>query len=212
MLCEDFDLVHISVGDIFRWNIKSHTKLGARIQRVVAAGGLVDDETVASMVQDRLANHDWNFGFILDGFPRNEPQAMFFLESFDIDAVIHIRVDQEVVVQRMFGRRLCENCGLDYNIIDHWPVNEGCCDVCGGRLIQRADDTKEAIENRLNTYYLKTEPILDMFRHKELIITVEGVGEPVTIQNEIRKQLKLPLRDQTHKAARTPAAVRDVSS
>src|SRR5262245_65643045 len=87
LLCEALDLVHISVGDIFRWNIQNHTKLGARVRRLVDAGELVSDEVVDEVVRERLARHDWNYGFVLDGFPRNRMQAEFFLESYDVDAV-----------------------------------------------------------------------------------------------------------------------------
>mgnify|MGYP004003190715 FL=1 len=106
MLAEDFDLVHISVGDLFRWNIQSHTKLAARIKRIIADGQLVPDEIVEQLIRKRLDDHDWNYGYILDGFPRNGRQALFFLESYDIDAVINIDVPDEVVLQRVLSRRL----------------------------------------------------------------------------------------------------------
>src|SRR6266851_3283573 len=144
MLKEAFDLTHISVGDIFRWHIQSHTKLGARIKRLVAAGGLVSDDVVEEVVRTRLDQHDWNYGFILDGFPRNHAQAEFFLESYDIDAVIHIEVPDAVVLERIVSRRLCEGCGLDFNLIFHRPAKPDTCDVCGGKLMARADDTPEA--------------------------------------------------------------------
>src|SRR3990172_198453 len=105
-LKEDLGLVHISVGDIFRWNIQSHTKLAARIQRIMAEGILVPDDIVEEIVQNRLQQHDWNYGFILDGFPRNRVQAEFFLETYDIDAVIHIDVPDEEVLKRVLSRRL----------------------------------------------------------------------------------------------------------
>ena len=105
MLAKDFDFVHICVGDIFRWNIQNHTKLGARVNRIVRAGKLVSDELVEEMIRRRLEKHDWNFGFILDGFPRNIAQAEFFLESFDIDAVISINVPDDVVKARVLSRR-----------------------------------------------------------------------------------------------------------
>src|SRR4051794_732203 len=89
-LCKDFDLVHISVGDIFRWHVQRHTKIGAQIRRTVATGELVGDDLVEAIVQDRLHQHDWNFGFVIDGFPRNGRQAEFFLESYDIDGVVHL--------------------------------------------------------------------------------------------------------------------------
>ncbi len=96
LLEENYDLVHISVGDIFRWNIQHHTKLGARVNRIVAAGKLVSDDIVAEIVHSRLGSHDWNYGFVLDGFPRNRAQAEIFLESYDIDAVINIVVSDEI--------------------------------------------------------------------------------------------------------------------
>src|SRR5262249_57097801 len=156
LLKEHLDLVHISVGDIFRWNIQSHTKLGARVKRLIARGELVPDEVVAEVVRRRLEEHDWNYGFILDGFPRNRRQAEFFLESYNIDAVIFIEVPEMVVIERILSRFLCSACGLDYNLIFHRPVSENICDVCGGKLIQRSDDNEVAIRARLKDYYEKT--------------------------------------------------------
>src|SRR5262249_25468565 len=153
---------------IFRWHIQSHTKLGARIRRLVAAGELVPDEVVADVVKWRLDMHDWNHGFILDGFPRSRPQAEFFLESYDIDALIHIQAPDAIVFERILSRRLGENCGLDFNLIHPRPAVPDTCDVCGGRLVARADDTPEAVRERLRDYHLKTEPVLELFRRKEL--------------------------------------------
>src|SRR5688500_18201061 len=110
LLAREYDLVHISVGDIFRWHIQHHTKLGARVLRTIAAGQLVADEIVDEIVRARLEQHDWNYGFILDGFPRNREQAEFFLESYDVDAVIAVDVPDEVVLQRLLARRLCAKC------------------------------------------------------------------------------------------------------
>jgi adenylate kinase len=199
MLQTDFDLVHISVGDIFRWNIQSHTKLAAKVNRIVAEGKLVPDEIVEEIVQKRLQDHDWNYGFILDGFPRNKPQAEFFLESYDIDAVIHIDVPDEVVLQRVISRRLCSQCGLDYNLIHHRPAVENTCDVCGGELLTRPDDNEEAIRRRLNDYHEKTEPVMEVFRRKELIISVDGTQEPDKVQADIRDRLGLKNDHPAHR-------------
>ena len=196
LLVNDYDLVHISVGDIFRWNIQNHTKLAARVKRLISEGQLVSDEIVEEIVRNRLDKHDWNFGFILDGFPRNVHQAQFFLESYDIDAVIHIVVEDEVVRQRVLARRLCSQCGLDYNLIYHRPKTSGKCDVCGGSLITRPDDNLQALNDRLSEYHAKTEPVLDCFRHKELIVEVQGESTPEEIQREIREQLELPSTSQ----------------
>ena len=191
LLAKEYDLVHISVGDIFRWNVQSHTKLAARINRILSRGEMVDDSTVAEIVQARLAQHDWNFGFILDGFPRNATQAGFFLESYDIDAVINIEVPAEVVVERVLSRRLCAECGLDYNLIFHRPEVENTCDVCGGNLITREDDTEDVVQKRIADFHAKTKPVLDIFGRKELIVNVNGTETIDSIQAEIRSKLSL---------------------
>ncbi len=191
LLAKDFDLVHISVGDVFRWHVQNHTKLGARVKRIVASGQLVPDEVVREVVQSRLDIHDWNYGFILDGFPRNATQAEFFLESYDIDAVILIEVPDDVVYERILSRRLCSGCGLDYNLIFHRPAVADTCDVCKERLVLRADDTPEAVRERLRDYHEKTSPILDLFRHKEIIVSADGTKPPAEIQEDLRRGLKL---------------------
>ena len=191
LLKADFNLVHISVGDIFRWNIQNHTKLGARVKRIVSSGGLVPDEIVEEVVKIRLDMHDWNFGFILDGFPRNRPQADFFLESYDIDAVILVNVPDQVVFDRIVSRRLCRNCGLDYNLIYHRPAKTDTCDVCGGPLIAREDDSPAAIRTRLEDYHTKTEPILELFRRKERLVVADGTKAVPEVQADIRRQLGL---------------------
>jgi len=190
MLKEHLNLVHISVGDIFRWNIQSHTKLGARVKRLIAEGQLVSDDVVEEVVRRRLDEHDWNFGFILDGFPRNRRQAEFFLESYDIDAVILIDVPDPVVLERILSRFLCSQCGLDYNLIYHRPVTANICDVCSGALIRRSDDNEESIRARLKDYHDKTKPIIDLFRRKELVIQVDGTKSAQEVQPEILNQLQ----------------------
>ena len=189
LLKEAFDLVHISVGDIFRWNIQSHTKLGARVKRTMADGQLVSDDIVEEVIKQRLDQHDWNYGFILDGFPRNSRQAEFFLESYDIDAVLLIDVPDAVVQERILNRRLCSKCGLDYNLILHRPAVANTCDICGGMLMSRADDTPEALQARLADYHAKTQPILDLFRRKELVVVVDGVHPAAEVHQNLRRQL-----------------------
>lgn len=189
MLKEHLDLVHISVGDIFRWNIQGRTKLGARVKRLIGEGQLVPDDVVEEIVRRRLDEHDWNHGFILDGFPRNRRQAEFFLESYDIDAVILIDVPDAVVLERILSRFLCSQCGLDYNLIYHRPANAGICDVCGGKLVRRADDNEDSIKARLKDYHDKTAPIIDLFSKKELVIKVDGTCNADTVQREIREKL-----------------------
>ena len=191
LLAAEYDLVHISVGDIFRWNVQHHTKLGARIKRIVSRGELVADEIVADIVHSRLTEHDWNYGFILDGFPRNPSQAGFFLENFDIDAVINIDLPDEIVTQRVLSRRLCSQCGLDYNLIFHRPEKDDTCDVCGGKLVAREDDNEEALRARIADFHAKTKPVLEIFAGKELVVSVDGSRPVEAVQAEIRSKLKL---------------------
>jgi adenylate kinase len=192
LLATDFDLVHIAVGDIFRWNVQHHTKLGAQVRRIIAAGLLVSDELVEGVVQLRLADHDWNFGFIIDGFPRNERQAEFFLESYDIDGVIHLDLPDSEVRRRVLARRMCSGCGMDYNLIADSPRVAGRCDVCGANLVRREDDTEQALAVRLAEYHEKTNPVLEIFRRKEYVFTVDARPAPELIQQGIRKHLDLP--------------------
>jgi adenylate kinase len=189
LLADALDLEHINVGDIFRWNVEHHTKLGAQVRRIVAAGELVGDDLVEQVVRRRLEEHDWNYGFIVDGFPRNRPQARFFLESYDLDAVIQLDLADSLVERRVLSRRLCSRCGLDYNLISSRPAVPDVCDVCGGRLVARADDTPEAVRTRLRDYHAKTRPVLDLFRAKEVVLAVDASRPMGEVQDEIRRHL-----------------------
>ena len=192
LLADDLDLVHIGVGDIFRWNVQQHTKLGAQVRRTMAAGGLVEDELVESVVRDRLALHDWNYGFIIDGFPRNARQAEFFLEGYDIDGVILLELPDEEVNRRVLARRLCSRCGLDYNLMASRPAVADTCDVCAGQLVSRPDDTPEALAARLRDYYEKTRPIIELFERKEFVARIDATHTVDEVQREIRERFNLP--------------------
>lgn len=194
LLAEDLDLVHLSVGDMFRWHVQQHTKIGAQVRRVVATGQLVDDELVESVIQWRLGMHDWNYGFILDGFPRNLRQAEFFLESYDLDGVINLVMSDEEVSRRVLARRLCSGCGLDYNLIAHRPSVPDRCDVCGAPLVAREDDNPAALAARLRDFREKTEPVIALFRRKEFVIDVDATDSIEDIQIAIRRRLGLPVR------------------
>jgi adenylate kinase len=192
MLAADLDLTHINVGDIFRWNVQSHTKMGAQVRRTMAAGELVGDDLAEAVTADRLTQHDWNYGFVIDGFPRNVRQAEFFLESYDIDSVIHLELPDSEVRRRVLARRLCSGCGMDYNLIQGSPAVEGKCDVCGGTLVTREDDTEEALAVRLRDYHDKTDPVLALFRRKEYVVVIEATADKETVQQLIRERLGLP--------------------
>jgi adenylate kinase len=191
-LMADLDIVHISVGDIFRWNVQNHTKMGAQVRRIMAAGELVGDDMAESVVRDRLSQHDWNFGFIIDGFPRNRRQAEFFLESYDIDGVVELDLPDGEVRRRVLNRRMCAGCGMDYNLIANSPKEPGRCDMCGGELITREDDTEGALAVRLREYHSQTIPVLEVFRRKEYVFTVDARPARDAVQRQIRKCLGLP--------------------
>lgn len=192
LMAADFDLVHISVGDIFRWHVEQHTKLGAHVRRIMAVGELVDDELVESIVRERLEAHDWNYGFVVDGFPRNARQAGFFLESYDIDGVVLLEMPDEVVAERVLSRRLCPQCGLDYNVVGRRPEEAEVCATCGGALVPREDDNPEALASRLRDYHEKTKPIVELFERKEFVARIDATQSIGDVQADIRNRLDLP--------------------
>jgi adenylate kinase len=201
LLAADLDLVHISVGDILRWNVQHHTKIGAQVRRTMAGGELVNDDLVEGIVRDRLSQHDWNYGFIIDGFPRNERQAEFFLESYDIDGVIYLDLPDGEVRRRVLARRLCSGCGVDYNLLASSPQVPGKCDVCDSELVTREDDTEEALAVRLREYHEKTDPVLDIFRRKEYVVTIDARPDKEQVQQAIRGRLGLPPHRPAQQAA-----------
>jgi adenylate kinase len=175
----DLDIVHISMGDLFRWHVAQHTKLGGQVSALMAEGRLVPDEITRSVVADRLDSHDWNYGFVLDGYPRNRAQAEFFFASYDIDAVIHLELPDSEVRRRVEKRR-----------------RSAQCDACGAPVVAsqpREDDTEEALVVRLRDYHSKTDPVLDLFRDKgECVVSVDARPAPEVVQQDIRSRLRLP--------------------
>ena len=163
------------------------------------------DEIVEEIVRGRLDQHDWNYGFILDGFPRNRRQAEFFLESYDINAVIQLDMADQVVFDRVLNRRLCGKCGLDYNLIFHRPEVGRHLRRLRRPVGPRADDTPEALRSRLRDYHGKTAPILELFSRKQLVVAVEATQPAVVVQAEIRKKLGLSSQIANGKAVAAPA-------
>ena len=191
LLADELKLEHLSVGDIFRWNVQHHTKIGAQVKRTMASGHLVGDDLVERVVRERLAAHDWNFGFIIDGFPRNARQAEFFLESYDIDGVINLHLADEEVHRRVLARRLCSKCGLDYNLIASRPQVPDTCDVCQGTLIARPDDNPEALAVRLAAYHEETRPLIEIFQRKEFVATIDAAQPVEAVQADIRNSFSI---------------------
>lgn len=178
MLSEALMVPHISTGDIFRSNIKQGTPLGKQVAGILAAGRLVPDELTCEIVKARLAEDDCRGGFIMDGFPRTLPQAEMFEKMLEesmqgIDAVINILADDDVIVRRMSGRRMCP-CGKVYHVTNNPPRKEGICDVCGSPLYIRDDDREETVLKRLKTYHEQTSPLIDFYRRRGLLVDVDG--------------------------------------
>lgn len=175
VLREEYSLAHISTGDIFRSNIKAGTPLGVEAKSYIDKGALVPDSLTVSMVEDRLSQDDCKKGYILDGFPRTIAQAealdaMLASKNEKIDAVISISIEDDVIKSRVAGRRVCEKCGASYNV-DYKPTKvEGVCDGCGGNVVQRADDKPETVAQRLVTYYKNTQPLIDFYDKKGIIV------------------------------------------
>ena len=175
VLKEKYNLAHISTGDIFRSNIKNGTPLGLEAKSYIDKGQLVPDSITIGMVEGRLAEDDCKKGYILDGFPRTIAQAealdeMLAKKGEKIDAVISIVVDDEIIKDRVTSRRVCEKCGASYNVKYKPAKVDGVCDLCGGNVVQRADDNEETVAARLVTYYENTQPLIDFYNAKGLII------------------------------------------
>lgn len=176
---EYYNIPHISTGDMFRAAIKNETKLGLTAKSFMDKGQLVPDEVTIGIVQERLLEDDCKKGFLLDGFPRTIAQAealeLFLKENgIVLDAVLDVNVPAEILVRRMVGRRVCKGCGATFHVEFNAPKQEGICDVCGTPLIQRADDTYETANSRLEVYDNNTAPLLDFYNTRGLLKTVNG--------------------------------------
>ena len=171
----------ISTGDIFRANVSQGTPLGREAKKFMDAGDLVPDEITVGMVRDRLAEDDAGKGFLLDGFPRNVPQArtlddLLLSAGTPLDVVLELVVDDDEVVRRLSGRRTCRNCGHIWHVDFDPPTVEGVCDSCGGELFQRDDDKPDTIRHRLEVYYEQTAPLVSYYAEARLLVGIDAMG------------------------------------
>lgn len=192
---EEFDILHISTGDIFRKNIKEKTELGQKVEGLLAEGKLVPDELTIEIVWDRLDQEDCKNGFLLDGFPRTIPQAEALDEGLakrglKLDRVLNIDVDKDSLVKRLSGRRVCPNCGASYHIDNNPPKVEGICDVCQTPVIQREDDKEQTVLDRIKVYDSQTKPLVDFYNKQDLVFTVDGTLPIDEITNKLVTELK----------------------
>lgn len=193
-MVERYHIPQISTGDILRAAVKEKTPLGVKAKQYMDQGRLVPDEVVVGIVRDRLKNPDCNGGFILDGFPRTVPQAEALKSTLKamkrgIEHVISIEVNKEELIRRLTGRRTCRNCGAMYHLSFDPPTKEGVCNKCGGKLYQRDDDKEETIKARFKVYEEQTAPLIAYYRNTGLLRTIQGVGAPEKIFQEIVKAI-----------------------
>lgn len=173
-LSKKYGIPKISVGDLFRNAIKNRTELGKRIKDYVSSGELVPDETVIELVKNRLEEPDCKDGFLLDGYPRTVPQAEAMMKFKKIDVALNFVAPDEVIMERIGGRRTCSKCGAIYHLKNVPPTIEGVCDRCSGRLIQRSDEKPQVIKNRLVVYREKTKPVADYLRKEGLLVDIDA--------------------------------------
>lgn len=175
VLSEHYNIPTISTGNIIREALRSGTEMGKKAKSFMDAGQLVPDEVVIGIVKDRLAEDDCKDGFILDGFPRTIPQAEALDKmGINIEYVIDIEVSDERIINRLSGRRVCEECGRPFHLVNLKPKKDGVCDACGGTLVQRKDDHIDTIKNRLDVYHKETEPLVDYYKNQGKLQVVHG--------------------------------------
>jgi adenylate kinase len=171
--------VQISTGDILRAAVAAGTELGKQAEAAMKAGDLVTDELIMGIMEERLQQEDCQKGYLLDGFPRTIPQAEALKQLLDklgekLDCALQLDIPRDVIIDRLTTRRTCSKCGEIYNVKSKPPKVEGICDVCGGDVVQRDDETEAAIENRLQVYNQQTAPLVDFYRNLGLLVSVQS--------------------------------------
>ncbi|MFK5927586.1 MAG: adenylate kinase [Desulfuromusa sp.] len=190
LLMDKYGIPQISTGDMLRAAVQAKSPMGIKAKESMDAGDLVPDEVVVGIVRERLQAEDCAEGFILDGFPRTQPQADALkrvLAELDmqLDAVISLQVETDALVSRLTGRRTCSACGKGFHLQYDPPAADGSCRYCGGKLVQRDDDCEETIRNRMQVYHQQTSPLEDYYRNEGLLTVVDGMGEIKAVHQAI---------------------------
>jgi len=190
----EYGIPHISTGDILRAAVKNQTQMGLEAKRYMDAGELVPDSVVIGIVKDRLQEPDTAKGFLMDGFPRTIPQAEALDEVLDslgrsVSKTLVLLVDEDLLIRRLTGRRICRSCQTPFHVLFTPPKQEGVCDVCGGELYQRDDDTEATVRNRLEVYQKQTEPLIDYYDRAGLVARIDGAQAPEATYEDIRAAL-----------------------
>jgi adenylate kinase len=186
LLAAEFEIPHISTGDMFREHIAHGTDVGRKVKAILESGGLVTDDVTNAMIEERLSRPDVQKGFVLDGYPRTVPQAEFLEDLLaadrrEIRRVLSYEVAEGTLVDRLSGRRSCPHCGATYHVTGKPPRRPGFCDKDGAALIQRDDDRPEMVMKRMQEYASKTEPVKRFYREGGLLSAIESVGSPESI-------------------------------
>ncbi len=195
LIVQEFDVPHISTGDIFRAAIKNETPMGIQAKQFIDKGELVPDEVTNGIVKERLAEADTVKGFMLDGFPRNLVQAeslnqMLADSGRKLDAVINIHVNPDILVERLSGRFICRNCGTTYHRLYNMPKVEGTCDVCGQHdFYQRDDDKPETVKNRLDVNIKLNTPLIDFYEQQGVLYNIDGEQDIDKVYSDVKKVL-----------------------
>ena len=201
-LAKNLGIPHISTGDLFRANISQGTELGKQAKAYMDAGKLVPDEVTIGMAKDRMEQPDAANGFLLDGFPRNVSQAealdeMLKAEGMRLDAVLDLEVPEDEVVKRIAGRRICrKDSSHVFHVEYKKPRQDGICDICGGELYQRDDDSEETVRTRLEVYHTQTEPIIDYYKAQGLVVTISALGKVEEVTARAMEALKSKVDDK----------------
>ncbi|MGH7810323.1 MAG: adenylate kinase [Candidatus Binatia bacterium] len=190
LLQEEFGAVQISTGDILRQAVADKTALGSEAAAYISRGALVPDDLIVSLVAERLKEKDCARGFLLDGFPRTIPQAGGLDEILDkmalrLNGVLSVQVPENILIERLAGRRTCRQCGALTHVAFNTPKTAGVCDRCGGELYQREDDKEETVAHRLRVYQTQTAPLVDYYQKRGLLRAIDGVGEIGVIRARI---------------------------
>jgi adenylate kinase len=193
-LQEDFRLPYYATGDILREAVREETELGKEAKEYMDRGDLVPDDVIVGVIADRVSSEEAQDGFILDGFPRTEPQVQALDEEMsrlgrDLTAAVLIEVPDEEVIRRLSGRRTCVKGGHVFHTEFDPPKNDGVCDICGARLLIRDDDKPEVVKHRLEQYHEKTEPLISYYEDKSLLRRVDGSRSPDEVSDRIRALL-----------------------
>lgn len=186
---EDKQIPHISTGDLFRAAIKNETELGKQVKGILDRGDLVPDELTVALVKERVSQNDCSNGFILDGFPRTIGQADALAEFAPVDLVINFTIEENEVVRRLSGRRMCKGCGAGYHVEFIPPAVEGICDKCGAELYTRDDDQEDSIRNRMEVYRNSTEPLITYYKGKGSLKDVNAGQTPDQVFTHVKALL-----------------------